>query len=104
MIRALSNIALVGSLVGCVVFVFRYGFLSGWWKTGVGRNLLAFMAACMVLLGLSASRMVFPGWFEAHRDGLRLFSFALVFVVVWWRVVLLLKAQRRDAPKRDRLP
>lgn len=103
MIGLLGDIALVTAFAGCAVFVVRYGALSGWWRTSVGRNMLAFMGVCMVLLGLSTTRMVFGDeWFEAHRDALRLVSFGLVSVVVWWRVVLLVKVQRRDKADRAR--
>lgn len=107
MITLLGNIALVGSALGFLVFVVRYGLLSRWWESPVGQNLMAFMASCLVILALGLVRMLLEAtgqaeWFDAHRGGLRLFSFGLVFFVVWWRVVLLFKAQRsaRDSANR----
>lgn len=87
---------LVFAFLGFVVFCFRYFRYSDWTSTPIGKNAMAFMAICALLLGLGIARRFTSGvWFERHGDVLGAVSYGLISAVVWWRVVLLIRAQRR---------
>lgn len=86
-----------GLFAGFATFVVLYSLRSPWWATPIGKNMLAFMTVNLVLMGLGVLRRLFgPAWFEAHRDGLQFFSFGALFVVVWWRVFILVKVQKQE--------
>lgn len=96
MIELISDIALGFAFAGFAVFCVLYFLRSDWQSSSVGRNAMALMGACALLLGLAVVRL-FGGdaWFERHRDVLRLVSYSLIGAIVWWRVALLIKLQRR---------
>lgn len=102
----LGDIVFNFAFLGFGVFSILYFFRSDWSSTPVGRNAMAFMGACWLLLGLSFIRLISgDAWFELHRDVLRLVSYLILSSVVWWRVVLLIKLQRRPRRKKpDRAP
>lgn len=86
----------ISAFVGFWVFVLLYAARSFWWKTPVGRNLMAFMFVCGVLLGTGFARSLMGDvrW-DQIRDEVRMVSLAAINVVVWWRNVLLVKTQRQ---------
>lgn len=94
MIMFLADLALLASAAGCVVFVVLYGVMTkgAWRRSALGQNVMAFMAVCACLLTLALARAFFP-LLEDHLPELRLISFSLVAGVVWWRVVILVRAQ-----------
>lgn len=98
----LRILALIFAFLGFVVFCVLYFLRSNWRSTSVGRNAMALMAACGLLLGLGITRL-FTGaaWFERHRDSLGAFSYILIGLIVWWRNAILFKLQHRP---RDRGP
>jgi hypothetical protein len=95
MIATLAALALLASAAGCVVFVALYHVLTGghWRHTPLGQNVMAFMAAAAVLLCVAIARAFLP-WLDQHIDLIRLISFSMVAGIVWWRVVILIRAQR----------
>jgi multisubunit Na+/H+ antiporter MnhF subunit len=99
--ETLADIALVFAFLGFAAFCVLYFLRSKWQDTPVGRNAMALMAACALLLGLAVIRLFAgPDWFDRHRDLLRFASYALIGSIVWWRVALLIKLQRR--PRKGR--
>lgn len=99
----------VGECIGCLVFCVLYGLRSRFWKTQIGVNLFAMMFVLFVLQGLSLLRLVVAEqWFNEHQVGIRFWSFGALFVVVWWRVAILIQAQRipdntsAPVPRRQR--
>ena len=97
MIALLADIAFILAFVGFATFSLLYALRSPWRSTAVGRNAMAFMVVCALLLGLGIWRLVLGDpWFNQHRDLLRLISYGLIVWVVWWRVWLLVKLQRDD--------
>lgn len=64
-----------------------------WWESPMGRHLVAYMAVTAVILSLAAARVLWgdsPGWQVA-----RLVAFSALPVVLGWRLVLQVRAQRR---------
>lgn len=73
-------------------FVFLYA-RAPWWRSPVGRNLMALPAVLGGLLGLwLLGRLVhLPAWLWAA-------GLASLDVVMWWRVAILYRLQRRGGP------
>lgn len=89
-----------GETLGCVLFVTLFLLRSrGWWRTRMGPNLFAMMFVLAVLQTLGVLNRLPPlnVWFMAHADTVRFWSFLALFIVVWWRVILLIKIQHEDA-------
>ena len=95
MIQLLAIFLQVGAFIGFALFAVLYFFRSQWASTAVGRNAMAFMVVCALLLGLSLVRLIVgEAQFAIIREPARIVSFLLVNAVVWWRVVLLIQVQR----------
>ncbi len=68
-----------------------------WWRTPIGRHAMAYMAAIAAVVDMAAVRHIFgPYWIF---DQVRAATYASVGFVIWWRLVVLVKA-RRVASKR----
>lgn len=95
----ISNLLYYGETIGCVLFCVLFGLRSRWWKSQMGPNLLAMMAVLAVLqaLGVVSRLPMLRDWFMAHAPVVRFWSFLALFIVVWWRVILLLLIQHQDA-------
>jgi len=64
----------------------------------MGPNLFAMMFVLAVLQGLSlVARVIAQDWFLRHATPIRFWSFLALFIVVWWRVILLIRIQHEDA-------
>lgn len=89
----------VGEFIGCLLFCVLFALRSHqWWKTRMGPNLFAMMFVLAVLQGLSLVRLVLAEeWFMKNQVVIRFWSFLALFVVVWWRVILLIRIQHEDA-------
>jgi hypothetical protein len=75
-----------------LVFVVLYAVGSrGWYRTAVGRNLMALPAvlAALLLLWLARRLVAVPDW--VWWGGL-----ASLDAVMWWRVAILWRLQRRN--------
>lgn len=88
-----------------LVFVILYMVRSNWRASPYGRNLMAFMAALMVLLGMFVAGRVKNAFCDC--GGMPIWSWVLVFgvfdVIILWRVLLLLAAQKAvDSSKGGR--
>lgn len=82
----------IASFVPAAAFVVLYAARSPWWRSGMGRHLMAFVGTLVVLLGL-----VLLGWIVGPLPRIVwVVGLAPLPVVVWWRLWLLLRAQRRD--------
>lgn len=83
---------LVGvGLVGASAFVVLYGWLSReWHRSHIGQNLMAMAAVLAGLLGLSLL-----GFLVRVPAALWLGGMASLDAVLWWRVALLWRVQRR---------
>ena len=63
-----------------------------WWRSEVGRHLMAYMVVIALVLTLALVRAVLgdSDWF----NGIRLVTFVLVPVVMTWRLSLQIRARR----------
>lgn len=87
----LAWLLLVGvGLVGALTFIVLYAVGSrGWWhRTALGRNLMAMPAVLAGLFALTLGSLLLPVPAAVWICGL-----AALDAVLWWRVVLLWKAQ-----------
>ena len=91
---------LAETVVGFVltlVFVVLYAIRSNWRATPVGRNVMAFMVALMLLLGMFVAGRVKDALYDS--GGMPIWAWVIVFgvfdLIILWRVLLLLAAQKR---------
>lgn len=94
-----------GETLGCALFVALFLLRSkGWWRSRLGPNLLAMMFVLAVLqtLGVVSRLPMLKVWFMAHADAIRFWSFLALFIVVWWRVILLIRIQHEDGVEARR--
>lgn len=81
-------------LAGALTFVALYAAGSrGWHRTAIGRNLMAMPAVLAGLLALTLASLLadLPIW-------LWLGGMASLDAILWWRVVLLWRAQHQPTP------
>ena len=89
--------------VGCWYFVVAYWALTrgDWHRSAVGRHLMQFMANLAVLFSLIVlARLLgdYPG-----RPVITTSAYAVFVAQIYWRIVLMHRAQRRK-PARTRAP
>lgn len=91
---------LIETAIGFVltlVFVVMYAARSDWRATSVGRNVMAFMIALMILLGMFVAGRIKNA--IDHSGGMPIWMWVIAFgvfdVIILWRVLLLLAAQKR---------
>jgi hypothetical protein len=77
--------------LGGLNFVISYQVLARWWRSEVGRTMMAFALCETAVLGLSVLVMAFGDFWG--REALALLAFAAFTAVSWWRWLVLLKAQ-----------
>lgn len=98
MINTVTAVLTAGAALGFLVFVARF-LRTGWHRTEVGRNLMAFMAVFGTLITLALVYRWIPlpktAW-ELVRCG----AYLLINWVVWWRVFLLFRVQREGGHPR----
>lgn len=85
------------------VFVAVYLRRGTWYRSEMGRHMMAGMAVKLVLFGLILARFVFGDY--RWREQVVMSAFALFVGVLWWRVWILLRSPhmrqrgRRDKPE-----
>jgi hypothetical protein len=78
------------------LFVVVYHVLARWWETAVGRNVMLLMAALAATFDLWFLNRILdrPEWMLWALAGLVI----LVGSAIWWRLYLLVRAQREYQP------
>lgn len=79
-----------GALVWAAMFA--WGSHGRWWRSDIGRNLMAMMVVLMGLFGLTVvSRFAgpLPRWIWT-------LGVASLDAVIWWRVIILWRTQREQ--------
>lgn len=101
-LAVVADVALAGAALGAVVFVVLYHLWADWRASDLGRNMMAFMFVCAVLLTLGVVRaIVLPP--DHALEAFRVIAYSLVCAIIWHRVFLLIRYQRpRRRPDRDR--
>ncbi len=88
---AVGNVGLFALFGAFLTFVVLYMNVAGWWRTDMGRHVMAFMAACLLAVGTRVSRVIWPDWPGYYA--LRAITTWLAVAVVVWRIALLVRAQ-----------
>jgi hypothetical protein len=89
-----ANVAIVATALGALVFVVSYAVMTrgAWRRSPVGLNVMAFMAAVLVVSLLAVAAIVWgTNW--PHRDVIRTAAWSLIAVCIWWRVLILFRVQ-----------
>lgn len=95
--RVLAGVLLVAAFLGGLNFVISYHVLARWWRSEVGRTMMAFAMCETAVLGLSVLVMTFGDFWG--REALSLLAFVAFTAVSWWRWLTLLKAQLPESGK-----
>lgn len=87
MIRHLGDLFTVLSLLTALAFMVIYARRE--WRNRIGFNLMSMAAVVAIAAGFSSIRVIWPHAWESYRDGIRLVMWGLVFLVMAFRVALL---------------
>lgn len=98
-LNLIHRIMLVAALGGGVAFVASYQLLARWWRTVVGRSMMAFAVSETLLLTTAVTAWLWPQL--PQRRILGVAAFGLFVVVSWWRVIALWRAQLRRRDKAE---
>lgn len=90
--RTIGTIIYYVCTFGALSFVVLYATLAPWWRSIVGRHMMAFM---VVLAGILSYGTVVPllGLSLEQRLWSRVIAFTLFGGVIWWRVWLVVALQ-----------
>lgn len=99
MIRLAADLLATAGAVGCWWFVISYQVLTGgdWRRTAVGRHLFSFTANLGMILTLITVARFWPAY--PGRQLIVVFTFGVLVGQVWYRVILLYRAQREQVPR-----
>ena len=96
-LNILYLVALWYVAAGSTVFVIVYHVLARWWESPMGQNIMLLMFSLAALADLLLVNVLL-----GRPDWMRWVFLALYVVVgsaIWWRVALLVKAQRPRSPR-----
>lgn len=98
--REFTTVVAALGTVGCWYFVGAYWVTTrgDWHRTPAGRHVMQFTANLGFLLTLIVVARVWPDY--PGRAGITMVSFSALVVQVWWRCVLLHRAQHQPASER----
>lgn len=98
MMIAGTVLSVLGAL-GCWYFVVAYWVLTrgDWHQSAVGRHLMQFMANLAVLFSLIVLVRLFGNY--PGRPVITTVAYAVFVAQIWWRIVLMHRAQRRDSAR-----
>ena len=88
----IGDLFAVLTFAGATFFILLYGALAPWYRTPIGRNIMALMAVIALATGL-ATVTITMGLEWPYRLALRALIWFLIATVVWWRVALLVREQ-----------
>jgi hypothetical protein len=101
-----ATIQAVAAAVAAAAFVVLFALRSRWRSSAMGRHLMGFMAVTALVLTLTVvvrvtgqrpdaavcQRVVpIPGW-----PWIRVAMWAAIDVILWWRLILLVRAQHQE--------
>jgi hypothetical protein len=95
-----SNAAVMATFLGCLVFVIAYAWSTrGRWRTTImGKHIMIFMVVILTVTSLAVMSIIF-GTVWPHRDLIRTLAWGSIATVIWWRVLLLFRAQSAAIPE-----
>lgn len=96
--RVILYIVLWTAIAGFILFCALYAILASPWRDHMGRHVLAFMSGLAIsLLYGAVSRFIDPDW---RLIGWTI-SLAMIALLVWWRVIMLIKYQLQARRKHE---
>lgn len=93
--RELTNLIAALGAIGCWYFVAAYWVTTrgDWMRSPAGRHIMQFTANLGLLMSLIAIARFWPDY--PGREVIVLVAFAALVLQVWWRIVLMHRAQHR---------
>lgn len=89
-----TDAAVIFTTLGALVFVCSYAWMTrgAWRDSAVGMNVMAFMAAILIVSALAVAAIIFGSdW--PHRNLIRTVAWGVIGVCIWWRVFILFRIQ-----------
>lgn len=96
-LNVINRALLLLAFLGGFSFITLYQITSRWWRSDVGRNMMAFVVSETVLLSSAVMVWLFGDF--AGRQVFGVVAFAMFTAASWWRTVALVRAllKRRRA-------
>lgn len=95
-LRVVGDALVVSAAVLAVAFCVLYHLVAPWWRSELGRHIMTYSAVVAAVLTLSVVRMIGGASLDTPWFGvLRLVVFGGVPAALLWRIVILLRIQRR---------
>ena len=96
LVFTLGTWALVGTFLASFIFVVVYWIIAPWWRSEVGRHLMSFEASMALITAYLVA--VNFGWLDPRTGQyyVRLVIYGVLFLLVLWRISILIRAQRRN--------
>jgi hypothetical protein len=96
--RTLQIVALWYVAAGTTLFAAIYHVLARWWDTAVGQNIMLLMASLALLTDAVLANLLLgrPEWMR----WVFLALYVAIGTAAWWRLGLLVKAQRGAPPSK----
>ena len=85
-------------------FVMIYASIAPWWRTPIGRNIMALAVANLLVFALISANLVW-GLDWVGRQGVRVATFAAISSIFAWRTIILVREQfharraEKEAPR-----
>lgn len=93
---SLSTYLVFATAAGAGLFVVLYGILAPFYKSESGWNIMSFMLVVATMVTLS---LYFRFSGDRAPEWLGVVTWGAAAVCVWWRVLILLRAQLGDSDK-----
>jgi hypothetical protein len=90
MANLLLNIVLWVVLGGFLTFCILYAWLARPWRDHMGRHILVFETGFLIAFAYAASSRYIP---EPQRTIGWIITLSVIAVLIWWRVIILVKYQ-----------
>jgi cytochrome bd-type quinol oxidase subunit 2 len=94
LIGTIGTILVIADFIASLAFCVTYHVLARWWKTEFGKSLMIYQILMTLTLGLAIPRIIF-GISSSIFEWARLIVFAVLPIAVVWRMVIMIKAQRK---------
>lgn len=94
MAELIGNGLVIYTFMISLAFCVAYHFAARWWETEFGRSLMIYQVAMTLVLGLTLPRLLVGGD-NLIFQYVRIAVFAVVPLALTWRLIVLIKVQRR---------
>lgn len=101
MVNTIGTILVIADFIASLAFCITYHVLARWWETEFGKSLMIYQILMTLTLGLVIPRLVF-GTTSNVFEWTRIVIFGILPFAVTWRLVVMIKAQRKVAHDDDR--